>query len=127
MFDFQQKRKIRTIFTSRITQIILFGLSFLILWNVYERYLIARDVAERRVSLEAEIKKMEERKDSLEEEVKYISSERGVEAEMRRQFDIARDGEQVVIILDKEETATVTSNMDEDQDVGKSRPWYKFW
>ena len=125
MFDFHQKRKMRTVFTSRITQGILLVLSFLVMWSAYDRYLIARDMADKRSAEESEVLDLEERRATLGAEVEYLSNERGIEAEMRRQFDIARDGEQVVIIL-------------EDDDLGKStessatnttpaRAWYKFW
>ena len=58
-------------------------------------------------------------------EVEYLSSERGVEAEMRRQFDIVREGEQVVIILDDDKsTTTPTTTLPAEEE---SRPWYKFW
>ena len=125
MFDFQQKRKMRTIFTSPITQGVLLFFSVLIFFQVFERYQVARDMAERRLSIEQEIAVLEERRDSLETNVKYISSPRGMEAEMRRQFDIARDGEQVVIILDEEKPATTGFPENEEKEV--SRPWYKFW
>jgi len=125
MFDFQQKRKMRTIFTSRITQGVLLFFSVLIFFQAFERYQIARDMAERRLSIEQEIAVLEERRDSLETNVKYISSPRGIEAEMRRQFDIARDGEQVVIILDEEKPTTTGFPENEEKEV--SRPWYKFW
>jgi cell division protein FtsB len=58
-------------------------------------------MAERRVAAEREVAELEARQAVLKEQVEYITSERGIEAEMRRQFDIAREGEQVVIILDE--------------------------
>ena len=66
-----------------------------------KRYAIARDMADRRAAAEREVAELEVRRAALEEQVQYITSERGIEAEMRRQFDIAREGERVVIILDE--------------------------
>lgn len=125
MFDFQQKRKIRSIFGSRITQGVILLITIFILISAYNRYTIAREMAERRFSLEAEIKALEERKQKLDEDVKYLSNERGMEAEMRRQFDITREGEQLVILLDdsEEEVATTTK---EDKEVSE-KAWYRFW
>jgi len=125
MFDFQQKRKLRSMFGSRVTQGVLLGAAFLVLISAYNRYLIALDMAERRAVVESEITSLEERRESLEAEVKYLSNERGIEAEMRRQFDIAREGEQVVIILEDEikaEGETV-----DGADSVTERPWYRFW
>jgi hypothetical protein len=67
---------------------------------------------------------LKERQETLGAEVKYLSSERGKEAEMRREFDIAREGEQVVIILD-DEVATTVKPM--STSTSENRPWYKFW
>jgi cell division protein FtsB len=123
MFDFHQKRKMRSIFGSRLTQGVLLVLAFFMLLSAYNRYLIAREMADRRAAVESEIHSLEDRRESLESEVKYLSNERGIEAEMRRQFDIAREGEQVVIILeDKEKSAPLTS-----QEATTTRAWYRFW
>lgn len=123
MFDFHQKRKIRSVFESRITQSIFILLALFVLLSAYNRYLIAREMADRRTTVESEIHALQERKEVLEADVKYLSNERGIEAEMRRQFDIAREGEQVVIILDdkpKEVEEKSTTTVPE-------RAWYRFW
>jgi len=125
MFDFHQKRKFRSIFTSRITQGILLLASFMVMWSAYDRYLIARDMADLRSAVESEVIDLEERRETLGAEVEYLSNERGIEAEMRRQFDIARDGEQVVIILDDEINKSIEEN--EGTSTAPIRPWYKFW
>ncbi len=123
MFDFHQKRKLKTVFGSRVTQGVILVVAFFILLSAYNRYLIAREMAERRAMVESEISTLEERREILETQVQYLSNERGIESEMRRQFDIAREGEQVVIILEDENAevqATTTANQ-------KERPWYRFW
>ncbi len=124
MFDFHQKRKMRTIFNSRVTQVILVVLSLMVLWSAYDRYLVAKEMSEKRYALEKEMSDLNERQETLGAEVKYLSSERGIEAEMRREFDIAREGEQVVIILD-DEVATTVKPM--STSTSETRPWYKFW
>ncbi len=124
MFDFQQKRKLRSILESRITWVILLVLLASVIVSAYDRYRIARDMAGRRSEAEAELAELKARKNDLEKEVEYLSNERGIEAEVRRQFDVAREGEQVVIILGGEDEATSTS---EATTTPKVRPWYRFW
>lgn len=125
MFDFHQKRKIRGIIDSRITQAILLIMAIFIIVSAYNRYLIARQMADRRETAEIEAQHLKQRLESLGEEVKYLSNERGQEAEMRRQFDIARDGEQVVIILD--DNKVPPSPEEDDVNKPSKRPWYRFW
>lgn len=100
MLSFHQKRLLRKVSSSRFTQAVLCIAILLVATSAYGRYTVARDMAERRVVAERIATELEERKQKLAEEVQYITSERGIEAEMRRQFDVAREGEQVVIILD---------------------------
>lgn len=67
--------------------------------SVYERFVIEREMAARRAAAEAELVSAQERKAVLEEKVEYLSAEHGVESEIRRHFDVARDGEQVVVLV----------------------------
>lgn len=125
MFDFHQKRKLKAAFESRVTWTILLVLSGLMIVSAYDRYQIARDMAERRLGVEAEKERLVERKAELEADVLYLSNERGIEAEMRRQFDVAREGEQVVIIVDDETVATTSTAL--PTSTPSERPWYRFW
>jgi cell division protein FtsB len=100
MLDFYQKRKLRTICNSRITQGLLAVVAFIMLWNAFERYTIADAMGDRRELVEQEAAVLESRKASLEAEVEYLRDERGIESAMRRQFDIALPGEEVVVILE---------------------------
>jgi cell division protein FtsB len=124
MFDFQQKRKLRAILESRITWVLLLVVIVSIFVSAYDRYLIAKDMAGRRAEAEAELTELKARQTDLQKEVDYLSNERGIEAEVRRQFDVAREGEQVIIILGSDDAgagvreATTTPN---------TRPWYRFW
>jgi cell division protein FtsB len=123
MFDFQQKRKLKVFLHSELVWGVLGILTVFVLASAFDRYQIAKDMEERRVYLEIEAAQLEERKQALKAEVDYLSNERGIEAEMRRQFDVARDGEQVVIIVE-EEPSTVTTTL---PTLPESKPWYQFW
>lgn len=124
MFDFYQKRKLKIILSSPLTRGVIFLLVVFIGWSAYERYLIAKEMGDRRQQAEAEVARLRDQKASLEAEVRYLEDERGIEAEMRRQFDVALDGEQVVVIVEKEqlEISSTTPSYNED-----GRRWYEFW
>jgi cell division protein FtsB len=80
---------------------------------------------ERRLEEEAAVYKLQTKKNTLETQVRYLSDERGIEAEMRRQFDVALPNEQVVVIVEPEQNETNTASTTykgEDQP-----PWYEFW
>ncbi len=79
---------------------------------------------ERRLKLETEAATLEERKNELQKQVEYLSHERGIEAEMRRQFDVALDGEQVVVIVEEETEEEIQPLSSSST---KKGAWYEFW
>jgi hypothetical protein len=103
MLDFYQKRKLRSIMNSRWTQGFLGMLALIMLYSAFERFTIADMMSGRRELVEIEAAALQTQKDALESQVQYLRDERGLEAEMRRQFDIALPGEEVVVILEDEE------------------------
>lgn len=123
MFSFEQKRKLRSVLDTWWLWALLFLVAAALVVGAYDRYVIARDMAERRIEVEQELLEIERRRSELETEVQYLTNERGIEAEMRRQFDIARPGEQVVIILDDDPATTTLTTVEELP----KRPWYHFW
>lgn len=104
-------------------------LSFVVLFLtfvVYDRFSIEREMSKRREEAEDRVYELSERKKQIEDKVEYLGSDRGMEAEMRRNFDVAQPGEQVVIILDAEKD---DSNIAPLNPLPKpdTPPWYMFW
>jgi cell division protein FtsB len=127
VFDFYQKRKLRAIVNSPYTQGFILLLVLLVGWSAYVRYDIAMEMVERREAAELQAAALEAKKQELKERVEYLSGERGIEAEMRRQFDVALEGEQVVVIVDDEpETATVMPLPTTTKETDDAK-WYQFW
>ncbi len=126
MFDFYQKRKIRTILNSRFTQGFIIFLALLVAWSAFVRFEIAIEMKDRRETAEGQTEVLKERKEQLEEKVEYLSNERGIEAELRRQFDVTLEGEQVIVIVDDEKNNEIkplsTSTNDRED-----KKWYQFW
>lgn len=124
MFDFYQRRKLRSLLAVPLVRIVLVLIFFFIAYSAFVRYQIAAEMAERREVAEVEVAELREQKERLEEEVEYLRNERGIEAEMRRQFDIALPGEEVVVLLPDESAAAPTSAPAVEAEAG---PWYQFW
>ena len=127
MFDFHQKRKLRTIINSPYTQGVILALALWVGWSAYVRYDIAMEMFDRREQAELQASALEARKQSLEEQVQYLSNERGIEAEMRRQFDVALKGEQVVVIVENEPTGPEVLPLSSSTVDKGDQKWYQFW
>ena len=127
MFDFHQKRKLRTMLNSPITQGVLLCLSLIVGWSAYVRFDIAMEMRGRREQAEQQAIVLEAKKQTLAEKVEYLSSERGQEAEMRRQFDVALPGEQVVVIVDETNDQPVVQPLENHGTTTSEAKWYQFW
>jgi cell division protein FtsB len=125
MFDFYQRRKIKSFLTMPITRVILLILALWMCWGAYTRYEKAELVKVRRVETEQELEHLKKQKEALEKQVKYLSDDRGIEAEMRRQYDVTLPGEQVVVIVDPQKATT--SSASTSKAVEEDVPWYLFW
>jgi len=73
------------------------------LWIVYEKNKVVR---ERHTGLEEEITNLKGRKASLEEEIGRLGTERGLEEEIRTKFQVARPGEETVILVESEQATS---------------------
>jgi len=123
MLNFYQKRKLRSILNSRITRAVLAVLAGLMLWNAYERYVIADMMSDRRVLIEQEAALLQSQKAELEAQVQYLRDDRGIEAAMRRQFDIALPGEEVVVILEDEDSESEIQPLQAQVESTSWWPW----
>lgn len=127
MFDFYQRRKLRAVINSPFTQAFIVVFALLVGWSAYVRYDIAMEMSARRAIAEQEATVLEARKETLKEQVQYLSNERGIEAEMRRQFDVALEGEQVVVIVDDEDDVSEIQPLATSTNHQEEKKWYQFW
>jgi cell division protein FtsB len=125
MLEFYQKRSWRTILHSRVALGLAILLCLLMAQIVYGRYVIQQEMIAKEAEARTKLDALEAHKADLEKKVLYLSNDRGIEAEMRRNFDVARPGEQVVIIVDKD--ASTTDQPLPKMDETPAPRWYEFW
>ena len=118
------KQKERQLILIRIGIGLLVVCCVLVAMSTIKRYQIAADMKERRSVIEQQRAELEERKAHLKEKVDYLEDERSVEAEIRRNFDVAKEGEQVVIILEDSEEESDSRSIETPEQI---TPWYSFW
>lgn len=90
---------------------------------VYDRYVVEQDVRERRHDAELELEQLKARKAELEERVDYLSNEQGLETEIRRHFDVSKEGEQVVVLMGETATLTPTVRIEQDTEIEDQGFW----
>lgn len=97
--------------------------------QVFEQYQITQKTGDRRIAAETEYQQLEAQRAVLAEQVADLQNEYGVEAEIRRNFDVAREGEEVVIILEESMDAVPSRERASSSyvTVPEPAPWYRFW
>jgi hypothetical protein len=122
MAGFGKKKKITEYLYSKPSIFILGIITVFLAFAVYARFSVERLMEARKLETQLERQELIERKLQLEERVEYLSGDRGIEEEIRKHFDVAKEGEQVVIIVDKEEEEQTIPGLLEEV-----KPWYQFW
>ena len=122
MAGFGKKKTITEYLYSKIVVVLLLVFVVFLSVSVLERYRVERQMAERKDEALEHKEELIERKKMLEEKVEYLGAERGVEAEIRTNFDVAKEGEQVIILVGdtKESESVATTTV-------VQKPWYQFW
>jgi len=122
MAGFGKKRKITEYFYSKTVIAVLLVIIVFLSISVYERFTVEREMVLRHDQAQKEMQELLQRKATLEERVEYLSGERGIEEEIRKHFDVAKEGEKVIIIVDDKESETKV-----EAEVPQEKPWYQFW
>lgn len=105
--DFYEKRKLKRILYSKITLIILAIIVILLFRSVWGMYEKERNTRILRAKQTQELNELKGREEALRAEIERLSTEQGVEEEIRSKFDVGKDGEEVIVIIDdskKDET-----------------------
>lgn len=110
---------------SRLMLALLIILTVMVSLAVYDRYVIEREMADRRYIKEKELTNLQSRKFDLEKKVNYLEGEQGMEHEIRRHFDVAKEGEQVVVLTGEKPTSTDTKPKPTEPE--PSRKWWQIF
>ena len=132
MLDFYEKRKIRSYLYSKVSIALLLMVALWLSVSVYERFKVEREMLAKRDEKVRELETLKERAAALASQVDHLKNERGIEEEIRNRFDVAKAGEQVVVIVEDEpKTSTSSAGGDfgkvpQGEDAGWFS-WLHFW
>ncbi len=99
----KSKRNIwHKIIFSWITIIILILLSILLVKNIIDIYSKNTNANLRAQDAQKDLIRIEERKYILNKNLLRIKTTRGIEEELRQRFDVAREGEHLLVIIDRD-------------------------
>jgi len=110
MFDFYERRKIRQWLYSWPFLVVLIITSIFLahgVWGVYQQERLTRINKNQRL---AHLEGLEVREDALKEEIDRLNTDRGIEEEIRQKFEVAKEGEGVIVIVEPPSDSFETNN-----------------
>jgi len=125
MSNFHQKRKIRKFLYSPLTIVPLVVIVFLLGTSVWSVYTKERETRIKRDRQTAELEALEVRASALKTEIDRLGTERGREEEIRSKFEVAREGESVIVIVDpQKEVETEAEDVPREGFWGRIFNWF---
>lgn len=120
MDELRKKQKLKKRLYSLPALILLAGITFLFIRGTYI-------VFEKKAESEQYVQALEKKSEDLQEEqavltqnIESLKTEEGIEKEVKEKYNVAKEGEHVVILVDRQATSTESAS--------SSRAWYqKIW
>jgi len=102
MQNYQEKRKLRKVIHSNATIILLFIVFIVLGISTARIFLKSRLAFINSSKIEKELSALTDKRDKLRKELEKLQSEAGMEEEIRKKFNVAKSGEEVLLIMDKD-------------------------
>jgi len=109
MKEFQERRKIKRKIYSKTSLVILLILIILLArstWSIYQK---EKESKQNIVIANNEVAELQSRHDLLQSQVELLKTPTGQEEAIRQKYQVAKDGEDMVVIIDS--TSTPTSSV----------------
>lgn len=108
--EFRNKQKARELLYSKITIAAILFFVVMLIPGVYSIYVKLGESGKDRKAAERELADLEEREQMLTQKVDQGKTERGLEEQIREKFNVAKEGESVIVLVDKSVIASTTQN-----------------
>ena len=126
MREFQEKRKIRGFLYSKKIIILLLLVTALLFFSTIKVYLKSKNALSKNEEAKKELAELEKRKVGLEKDVNRFNTESGLEEEIRKNLNVQRPGEKVLVIVDKNaENSKIESGNELNDFFSKIWGWVK--
>lgn len=123
MEDFQYRKKIRKTVSSRAFFFISLVITIALLNGAWGMWTKERESNQEREKVVRELEMIKTREEELTASIERLNTAQGVEKEIRQKFSVAKEGEEVVLIVDQ--TKKVSDNGSENKSLwGKIQGWF---
>lgn len=81
-------------------------------YNAWDKASIAKN---KRMEVAAELGVLQAREAMLRERIAYLETDKGKEEELRKQFDVGKEGEYAIVVVEKEANVPLDANRDTEK------------
>ena len=128
MREFQEKRKFKKIVYSGWLQIFLGIVLLALVFPAIKVYKKSRLSVKKFQEIKEEMAGLEKRNAELAAEAARLESESGREGEIRKRFDVAKPGEKIIVIVDKNsEEVKINGAENKGGFFSRTWRWMKSW
>lgn len=113
MLDFQQKWKFKSFMYSKGMRIFLAVVALYSLFSAYTVYQKKRQSDIDTHEAELRLLALSAKETALLQEIDHLQTDEGLEAEIRSKYSVAKEKEQVVVLVEEEPTTTVETQRKE--------------
>lgn len=108
MLDFQQKWKVKTFMHSRWVRGLLLVIAVYSIFSVYRVYEKKRESNRELAKVEQQLIALSAKDVALMRQIDMLQTDQGLEAGIRAKYSVARDNEQVVVLVEDTESPVST-------------------
>jgi len=122
MASFKQRNDPVRLFWRRLLMLVLIVLVLFGIWAVIGVYIKERESSDLRQQAEAQLKDLQTRETALNEKISSLETARGQEAALRDEYQVGKDGEGMITIVEQPASTTTPEPQ------GEESWWQKiFW
>lgn len=107
MLEFYERRKLKRWLYSWPIVVVLFLIILFLGQNVWGVFVTERETRVKRLERATVLQELEGRKDVLQEKIDVLSTDHGLESEIREKFEVSLEGEGVIVLVDRQEEEIV--------------------
>ncbi len=111
MSEFQQIKNPRKWYQSTLFLLCVFVFSVIFIFSITSLVRKNRETAIAKEAARSELQSLEERERKLEQDIQGLSTDKGIEKNIRQQFQVAKDGEGVVVIVNDDNKNASNKNL----------------
>ena len=113
-----KKGKKKIVYSAPVV-ILVVVIAFALLHGTISAYEKMKESKRKRALAEAELQDLSNRYDGIKERVSYLETDKGIEEAVRTKYNVAKDGEEVFVIIDND------TKVEQTQDARSL--WTIFW